>query len=132
MLRSFGLVLGLVGALLDFYSAYLLYTANPMVLNEQGMAVQSGAGVVWGFGIAALGVVLAVTVVGAVLTKGLDRMKDFGALMVVYGVVMLFVGGYMLTGLGPMMQGTLFPGIGMLVVGALMILNGGLMARPRM
>jgi hypothetical protein len=132
MLRSFGLVLGLVGAVLDFYSAYLLYTANPMVLNEQGMAVQSSAGVVWGFGIAALGVVLAVTVVGAVLTKGLDRMKDFGALMVVYGLAMLFVGGYMLTGLGPMMQGTLFPGVGMLVVGVLMILNGWLMASRRM
>ena len=79
--------------------------------------------------VAALGVVLAATAPAAVLRFSAGRMADFGALMVVYGLVMLFIGGAMYAGLTSMTQVTLFPSSGMFVVGVLMVANGALMRR---
>lgn len=130
--RLFGMVLGFAGALLDFYSGYLLLTSSSMDTSDMGMIAQSNAsGLVWGIGIAALGVVLAVT---ALATRSLmrTRMRDLGGLMMVYGVAMLFIGTSMYAGITSMTQGALFPSLGMFVVGALMIVNGVMMWRPRM
>lgn len=119
----FGTFLGFAGALLDFYSGYQL-------LSQPSM---SSAPEVWGFGILSLGAVLAVTTLASAYSPWTDRMAEFGSLMVVYGLVMLFIGSAMYSGLISMLQGGFFSGLAMIAVGALMILNGGWMWRsPRM
>lgn len=123
---AFGVALGAAGSLLDFYSAYLLLAHSTMVSG--GMAAVD-QGDVWGAGIAMLGVVLLVTALAAAASSG-SRMMDYGALMAVYGAVMLFVGGFMVLGLvGQMVVATSVPGLGMLGIGALMLVNGALMRR---
>ena len=130
---AFGAILGFAGALLDFYSGYLLLAGSNMRTTEMGMVTQGGGpGVAWGIGISALGIVLAATAVASILRLGAGRMADFGALMVVYGIVMLFIGASMYAGVTSMTQGAPFPALGMLVVGALMVANGAAMRRPRM
>jgi len=128
---ALGVVFGFAGALLDFYSAYLLLTGSAGMTGMQ-MTTQSGSGFTWGIGVAALGLLLAATALAAVLRFGAGRMADFGILMVVYGLVMLFIGGAMYAGLTSMTQGTLFPASGMFVVGVLMVANGALMLRSPM
>jgi hypothetical protein len=132
-LTAFGLILGLAGALLDFYMGYSLVSQSGMPAYTMGASSQAyGPGLVWGVGLIGLGVVLIVTAAATVFPGVALRMSDFGALMIVYGVVMLFVGAVMLLGVTPMMQGSLSSGAEMLVVGTLMLANGGLMRRPSM
>ena len=123
-----GPILGLAGALLDFYSGYLL-----LVQSTMGMMAQSNnSGLVWGIGITAFGVVLVATIIGTGLTRGARKMAYFGALMVVYGVVMLFIGTAMYVGITSMSRGTTFPAFGMFLIGVLMVMNGAMMRRPPM
>ena len=117
--RPIGVFLGSAGALLDFYSGYQL-------LTQGGMAGPSDA---WGAGILLLGVVLAVTALAMAYPSWTDLMADFGSLMLVYGAVMLFIGGMMYSGRISMMQGGVESGIGMVMVGALMLVNGAWMRR---
>jgi len=130
--RVLGVILGFAGALLDFYSGYLLLTNSGMGASDMGIdtliAQNNSIGLVWGVGVVALGVVLAVTALAS-LSPAKTRMKDLGALMVVYGLAMLFVGGSMDAGITSMAQGALFPALGMLGIGALMIANGTMMLR---
>jgi|GEM_PF-4679214 len=130
--RLFGMILGFAGALLDFYSGYLLLTHSGM--EEPGMGVITGnsaSGSVWGVGIVALGAVLAVTALATLWSKGTE-MRDMGALMLVYGAAMLLIGASMYAGITSMAQGSLFPASGMFLVGALMIANGAMMWRSMM
>ena len=127
----FGIILGLAGALLDFYSGYTLLAVPAMGVNEMGVT-QGTPGVVWGFGVVALGVVLLVTTLASIASRGARRMGDFGALMTVYGAVMLFVGSFMLLGFTQMMTGAAPTGAGMIAVGVLMGANGVLMRRSPM
>jgi len=132
--RVLGVVLGFAGALLDFYSGYLLLTNSGMGTSDMGIdnliTQDNSIGLVWGTGVVALGVVLALTAMAS-LSLAQTRMKDLGALMVVYGLAMLFVGGSMDAGITSMAQGTLFPALGMLGVGVLMAANGMMMLRTR-
>jgi hypothetical protein len=123
-----GVVLGFAGALLDFYSGYLILTQSPVVAGEMGMVTSSSAAsVIWGVGILALGAVLAITTFANGLRVSAVRMKDFGSLMVVYGFVMFFIGLSMYTGITSMTGGVFLPAYAMFVVGALMLANGVLM-----
>lgn len=123
----FGIVIGFAGALLDFYSGYLLLAQSSGTGEMGAMTVSNWAALIWGVGIIALGIVLAVTSAALVFGSGPNRMKDFGALMVVYGLVMLFIGGSMLLGFTSMNGGVFLPGAAMLMVGVMMIANGALM-----
>lgn len=130
--RIFGVLLGFAGALLDFYSAYSLLTAEPVGAAEgMGMGA-AGTGYFWGVGTGFLGAVLLVTSLAALVTRDHGRMRGFGALMVVYGAAMLFIGGSMAMGLEQMAPGTSVPGYGMLLVGVLMVANGAVMMRGKM
>jgi hypothetical protein len=124
-----GVLLGFAGALLDFYSGYLILAQSQMV-NGMGMVEgYTSTGLAWGIGVILLGVVLAVTSIALTLPSQMNRMDDFGTLMVVYGLAMLFIGGSMYLGLTSMMTGVFSPGLAMLAVGVLMIANGALMRR---
>ena len=130
-MRPFGLVLGVAGALLDFYSGYQLL-AGPTTMPGEMVTVRGGPSLAWGVGISALGAVLVVTTLAMLLPRGARMMEEFGALMVVYGAAMLFIGLSMYLGATSMMQGAAASGVGMLIVGVLMIVNGARMRRPSM
>ena len=56
--RLLGVVLGLAGGLLDFYSGYQIVVQNPMTYVLGNPASYSSTGMEWGAGNVALGVVL--------------------------------------------------------------------------
>jgi hypothetical protein len=124
--RQSGFALGVVGAVLDFYVGYLILQGSST--NDMGMVViQSGSALAWGVGLFILGGLLILTALASVTSLGTGRGKSFGALMVVYGVVMLAIGGFMYSGFAPMMGGALLSSLGMILLGALMVLNGAVM-----
>lgn len=131
---AIGVVLGVTGAMLDFVSGYLILTHSMTSINEMGtiMTSYSYAGAAWSVCLIGLGTLLLVTSIVSISGTGLTRMALFGALMVVYGIVMVFMGGAMYLRLTPMMDGYLLSSIGMFIVGALMIINGGIMRRRMM
>jgi hypothetical protein len=109
-----GLALSVIGALLDVASGYLLAPMSggmpSTYVAEASMYLLGAAVLVWGL--------LSVTTVMAA------RMKWSGAGMEILGVVMAVVSGII-----PGMNGGLSNA--MLLVGALMIINGALMQRRR-
>lgn len=129
-----GSVLGLVGAGIDFISGYLILANSMVTTNNMGVSMTafSPGAVAWGIGLVSLGVVLVLSALALVSSIGMNRMGPFGALMIVYGVVMLFIGSAMYAGFGFMMNGSVVSGLAMLVVGTLMIINGVFMRRPKM
>jgi hypothetical protein len=134
---TLGLILGLVGALLDFTTGYFILERGVMritTMNGMGqtMTEYNSSVLAWGIGVLVLGAMVLITALASLSSLGMRRMNLFGALMIVYGMAMLFVGGAMLTGLAPMTMTegyTLLSSLGMLVVGALMLLNGFMMNR---
>ena len=119
----FGLALGLVGAALDFYSYYQMATYQTPMMGI-------GPGPIWAPALAALGVLLVVSAVAGASSFGAARMPLFGGLMVLYGALMLLLGAEM-GGAFPGMQAASSLEAGMIVVGALMIINGAVMVRMK-
>lgn len=128
-----GSVLGFVGAGVDFISSYLILADSMVTTNSMGvsMTAYSPGAVAWGIGLSAFGAVLVFSALATVSSIGLNRMRLFGALMIVYGVAMIFVGAAMYTGMA-LMSGYIISSLAMFVVGTLMILSGAFMRRPRM
>jgi len=92
----------------------------------------SEAAEIWGIFAVALGSIVLITSAlnSSSFSKG--RMPFFGTLMIVYGTAMIFLGALMFSGVAPMMGGenvTLVSSLGMLMVGAFMLLNGSAMIR---
>ena len=129
-----GVILGLAGAFLDYVSGYLILVHSMMSTNLMGTIMTSyrSSGLAWSVCLFALGTLLLITSIVSISKTGLARMGLFGVLMIVYGIVMLFVGGAMILRITPMMSSYLVSSTGMFVVGALMIINGGIMRRPMM
>lgn len=122
-----GVLLGFAGAVLDFYSGYVILAQSWMV-NDMGIFTgYTSTGLAWGIGVVSLGVVLAITSMAVMFYGRMNRMGDFGVLMIVYGLAMLFIGGSMYLGIAAMMNGAFFPAFAMLALGILMITNGALM-----
>ena len=128
-----GFIFGLAGALLDFASAYLIIAQSvTMTQNGMGMTLTeytNPSGIIWGVGLAALGIVLIVTAFVSLSSLSRKRMVTIGRLMFAYGIVMLLVGTSMLSGLTPMMAGSVPSSLGMFAIGVLMIFNGIAMGR---
>jgi hypothetical protein len=86
----------------------------------------------WGIFFAILAAVLVITAMMSITRFGMKKMSLFGVLMMGYGIVMIFLGFLMSSGITPMMQqqsSTQLSSVGMFVVGALMLSNGLIMAR---
>lgn len=133
ILRSaglFGVVIGIAGSILDFYSGYRTLGQSTPAASDMAMG-NSAPGLAWGIGIIGLGFVLLVTSFASMLPTWANNMKGFGALMVVYGFVMLLIGVSMYLGL-ILMSGAFSPALGMLAVGVLMAANGVFMTRSHM
>jgi hypothetical protein len=126
----FGFILGLVGGLLDFVSGTgLLQNGMQQTMMESATDAQN-QGV--GLGLYVLGAIVIASAVALVTSVGRGHSKLLSGLMVVNGVVMLLVGGWMAGDLPRMMTSAPTYGYAMVVVGALMIANGSMMSRNKM
>ncbi|MFI5421794.1 MAG: hypothetical protein ACHQ1H_12565 [Nitrososphaerales archaeon] len=126
-----GIILSAAGALLDFFAGYLILSQSTITTMEMGVTMShyNSNALVWGVGISLLGVILVVTEIVSLTSIGMGRMNIFGFLMMGYGVLMLFIGTAMYSGVAPMMNYSVESSAGMFVAGALMLVNGGLMVR---
>jgi len=126
-----GFILGIAGALLDFYSSYSFFMASEVTTSSMGVTIMryNNSSIGWGVVFAVLAAGLACTAVANISSVGMRRMSLFGGLMIVYGVVMLALSLLMYSGITPMMQqnSLVISSVGMFVVGALMSANGWLM-----
>lgn len=96
------------------------------------MGVSSSPNYAWIAGLYILGVVVIATTVFSVTSSGIRFARLLSLLMLAFGVIMIISGWFMTT--GNMAAGgyaTLY-GYGMLLVGALMLVNGALMMRSPM
>ncbi|MEK0326072.1 MAG: hypothetical protein QQN63_10250 [Nitrosopumilus sp.] len=131
-LAVIGFVLSLVGAILDF-SAGTLIVRGPSSMSmggEMGMQTMVNASVFWPILLYSLGVILIVTGLLGITKIAIGRMGLFGGLMILYGIMMLAIGGSMIVGVTLMMSG-MISGTAMLFIGAAMIGNGTLMVQRR-
>ncbi len=123
------MVLSIVGAAIDFVTANFFFSQSMSVTNGMGMLVSNHNqyAIEWSVVLFALGGLLVVTSLLGVSHFGVQKMNIFGGLMMLYGATMIFLGVLMFSGMSPMMNGSLYSSLAMLVVGFLMILNGALM-----
>ncbi|MGI0078468.1 MAG: hypothetical protein ACRECH_02485 [Nitrososphaerales archaeon] len=124
-----GLVLGILGAALDFNSGYLFVSQSVMMTNDMGVMTThfDVPALEWGVVLFSLGALILGTSLVSATLFGMQRMRSFGVIMAVYGIAMLVIGSIMYSGMTPMMTGSTFSSIGMFAVGALMVINGVLM-----
>jgi hypothetical protein len=132
-----GLVLGIIGAILDFYSGSAFLSMSMSTTTMMGVTTThyNGSAQYWGIFLLFLGIALLLTAGISITSYGLRQMALFGMLMMGFGVVMFAVGALMYSGITPMMpqqSTTLVSSLGMFGVGALMLVNGSFMAMRRM
>ncbi len=125
-----GLVIGLVGGFLDLASGAGLLLAGMQQGTMGGIGVSYRDGLL-ALGLFWLGAIVIVTAVVSTMSAGRGHPKLLAGLMVVYGILMLLIGGSMAGGMVGMMS-TPYYGYGMIVVGILMLVNGSTMSRARM
>ena len=131
-LAVIGFVLSLVGAILDFSAGTLIVRGSSTMSmgGEMGMQTMVNASVFWPILLYSLGVILIVTGLLGITKIAIGRMGLFGGLMILYGIMMLAIGGSMIVGVTLMMSG-MISGTAMLFIGAAMIGNGTLMVQRR-
>jgi hypothetical protein len=122
MASAAGFILSMLGGLLDFASGSLL------LINRMGGYLGLSS-VGWGLGLFVLGGMVVLTGVESVTMAGMRFKNIISALMIVYGLAMLFVGWAMSSGTSLLMGGASLNGYAMVAVGVLMIANGALMTR---
>jgi hypothetical protein len=128
-----GVVLAFAGAALDFFSSYQFVIQSRMTQNDMGviMVEYDASSLEWGVGLSALGALLLGTALLNFTGLGMRKMHLFGILMATYGVIMLFIGFSMYSGIAPIMTERFLSSIGMFIVGFLMLGNGVGMTRSR-
>jgi hypothetical protein len=131
-----GFILGIIGALLDFYSGYSFFVTSEVTMSSMGVTTvqYNNSSIAWGGIFVVLGVTLICTAVVNISSRGMGRMSLFGGLMIIYGLAMLALSFLMYSGITPIMQqnSLVVSSVGMFIVGALMCANGWLMRRNRM
>jgi hypothetical protein len=120
-----GFILGLIGGVLDFASASLL------LLGSGGGMMAEGAvpGYVWAAVLVVLGVAVITTSVLSVGSMGFRFARVFSLLMIIYGFIMMAIGLAMSTGYIVSTGVSAVYSLGMLLVGAGMVVNGVMMSR---
>lgn len=125
MASTNGFILGLIGGVLDFASASLLLLGGSGGMMDES-AVPS---YVWAAVLVVLGVAVITTSVLSVGTIGFRFARIFSLLMILYGFVMMAVGFAMSTGYIVSTDVSAIYSLGMLLVGAGMVVNGVMMMR---
>jgi hypothetical protein len=127
-----GVVLGLVGAFLDFSSGYFFLTQSMVSSIDMGVITNTynSSALAWGIGIFAFGLVLVITALPIISRTNMTRMPLIGTLMIFYGIAMLFIGASMFSGFAPLLMSTelsFLLSFGMFAIGILMVMNGVMM-----
>ncbi len=118
-------MLGIIGGLLDFASA------TTIALNQGGMSSSPMvSGDAWAAVLAILGVVVVSAAVLSVTMTGVGHLKGFSLLMVAFGLLMAVVGSLMSA--GTIEGSSVIFSYGMVLVGALMAVDGVMMLRNPM
>lgn len=97
-------------------------------MESNSVSPQNELLAIWLF---ALGAVVIITAVISVMSAGRRHRKLLSGSMIVYGIVMLLVGGSMAGGLVSMMSTPVY-GYAMIISGILMVVNGSFMSRRQM
>jgi hypothetical protein len=126
LISTSGFMLGIIGGLLDFASATII------VINQggNGMMATTGyfvSGYAWAAILAVLGVLVVVAAALSVMSIGVRYLRGFSLLMVALGLIMAIIGTVMST--GSIAGSSLIYSYGMVIVGALMAINGVMMLR---
>ena len=120
--------LGLLGGAVDLAVGAILLLQTPMTMMP---SLATALGFFAGIGLLALGVIVLVTALLMSRRGAMERGLRAGGLMLLYGALMLAIGGAMLGQVFPLMGGSLYSGITMIVLGVAMLVSGGSMARGR-
>lgn len=101
--RASGLIIGIVGSVLAFASgtALLVGGTQGTMMESTSVSPQNEVLALWLF---ALGAIVIVTAVVSMMSFGRGHRKLLSGAMIVYGIVMLLVGGSMAGGVVAMMS----------------------------
>jgi uncharacterized membrane protein HdeD (DUF308 family) len=122
--RISGLI-GVVGGLVDIIVGVVL-VQQPMEMQPM-MEFNLASWV--GYFLLALGIIVLLSGMYVLSARMMRRRGAFGWLMILYGIIMLAIGGGMLGRLFPMMQGFAISGTVMIVIGLAMLYSGYDMTR---
>lgn len=118
-------MLGVIGGLLDFASATSLLLDRA---EQLGMMSVGAPYIMLSLGLYILGVLVIVTSLFSAMLVGMRHPGLFSALMIIYGAAMVVVGWVMSTDMVSAVVSSLYS-YGMIVLGALMLINALLMLR---
>ena len=113
--------IGVVGGVIDLIVGFVSLQQS-MPGSSMGM-MPSGPS--WmGYFLLALGIVVLLTGLYMFAAQMMKNRAMFGWLMIIYGMIMLFIGFAMINGMGAMMQGSMLSGTVMIFVGVAMLFSG--------
>lgn len=118
-------VIGVVGGLVDIIAG-AVFLQQPM--EVQPMMEFSPTSWI-GYFLLALGIIVLLSGLYVLTARMMKGRSTFGWLMILYGIVMLVLGGGMLGQMFSMMQGSAISGTVMIVVGLAMLYSGYDMTR---
>jgi uncharacterized membrane protein len=123
--QRFSGAIGVVGGLVDIIVGAVILQ-QPMG-NQPMMELSPSSWI--GYFLLALGIIVLLSGLYVLTARMMTRRKQFGWLMIVYGVVMLVLGAGMLGQMFSMMQGFVISGTVMIVIGLAMLYSGYDMTR---
>jgi hypothetical protein len=123
--QRFSGAIGVVGGLVDIIVGAVILQ-QPMG-NQPMMELSPSSWI--GYFLLALGIIVLLSGLYVLTARMMTRRKQFGWLMIVYGVVMLVLGAGMLGQMFSMMQGFVISGTVMIVIGLAMLYSGYNMTR---
>ena len=121
--EKFSALIGIVGGIVDLFAGFAILqgTTEPMMMRP--------ASDLWvGYFLLALGIVVFLTGLWIFRVR-MMRHSPIGWLMILYGVIMLFLGVGMIGQIFTMMQGSTVSGSVMIILGIAMLYSGYGMAR---
>lgn len=127
MASSSGFMLGVIGGLVDFASASTIALSQGSGMTQGSYLLPGDA---WAAVVTVLGVLSVASAVLSVTTTGVGHLRGFALLMMALGVVMAVIGSLMSS--GSIEGSSVIFSYGMVVVGALMAINGAMMLRTPM
>jgi hypothetical protein len=122
MKQTYSAAIGIIGGLVDLLVGLLLLRPVEMIMASEPTMLASPAAAS-GYFLSILGIIVLLTGL-YLLTSHMMNHSISGALMLLYGLIMLILGAAMLGQLFSMMQGSMISGIVMLVIGAAMLYSG--------
>jgi len=120
MKQTYSAVIGIVGGVVDLVAGFALLQSAGMAEPMMGPSVAT-----WGaYFLLVLGAVVLLSGLYLLTSHMMKNRSTIGALMLLYGVIMLILGAAMLRQMFSMVQGSTLSGAVMLVMGVAMLYSG--------